>query len=68
MSYIDVRCYLQQWRLAIRSQRATCNLGNSVDCLGISMGILWSKIQLDITHSWYWKLRLVTRDVVNVQS
>lgn len=36
---------------------------NSYDYLGICMGILWLTAHLDMTQSWYQKLRLVTKDI-----
>lgn len=57
------RCRLQQWGFAVSGLwRATYCLGNSLGCLGVPMGPLWTTIQLDVTQSCYWKLHSVTRD------
>lgn len=53
---------LQQRGLAVHVWRETYHLGNSLGCLGISMGPLWPATQLYVTQSWYWKLLLVIRD------
>lgn len=37
-------------------------LGISLGYLGISMGPLWLRTQMDVTQFQYWKLFLVTRD------
>lgn len=49
--------------LAISLWRAAYSLGNSLGCLEVSMGPLWHTTQLEVTHSWYSELHLVTREV-----
>lgn len=34
--------------------------------LSSSMGSLWLRAQLDITHSWHWKFQLIVRDVLGL--
>lgn len=34
--------------------------------LSISLGSLWLRSQLDITHSWHWKFQLIVRDVLGL--
>lgn len=43
-------CYLQQQSLAINLQRASISLGNSLDCLTVSIGNLWPITRLYVTH------------------
>lgn len=41
---------------------AAYSLGNILGYLGIPIGPLWSRTQLYVTKSWYWKLHMVTRN------
>lgn len=54
-------CCPQQWEFVISLWRASYSLGNNFGCLVVFMGSLWSTTQLDIKHSWHWKIHLVTR-------
>jgi hypothetical protein len=56
------RHYLPQWGLAVSLWKETYSLGNFLGRLGIPMGPLWPKTQLNVTQFWYWKVHLVARD------
>lgn len=57
------RCFLQQQRLVLSLWRATYSHDNSLCCLGVPQGHLWSTTQLNVTYSQYCRFQLVIRDV-----
>ena len=64
MSNVLCGYHLQQQGLIISLWGTADSLGNSLSYLGVLIGPLWQRIQLDATHFWNWILLLMKRDIL----
>ena len=63
------RCCLQQWGLAVSTQRAASSFGNSLCCLCIPVGPLSPSASFAVTQFWYgsflWWQEMVSWDSIS---